>query len=114
MALDAQEAVDPLISALEKLRMIWITALIWISAVFLITISLVKRKPGHGYDEINDPSPRYKEVFIRALGVLKAERAALPVLTDYLNNDRNALEIPAVAAGLALADIASPAALKKL
>ena len=71
-----------------------------------------KRLPGAGYDEYSDPSPRFKEAYLRALGGIKST-SAVPVLIDYLNNDRNALEIQ-VAAGLALADIASPTALRAL
>lgn len=118
--LNAQEAIDPAIELLTKapddldygvdgdytrLSSIY-------SRQIQMTIDKTKLKPGHGYDEINDPAPRFKEGWIRMLGGLKAERA-VPILIDCLNNERNALEIMFAAAN-ALAEISSPAALEAL
>ncbi len=65
-----------------------------------------------GADEYNDPSPRYKEAFLRALGRL-GDDECVPLLVRYLNNERNAMEI-AHAAVEALADLRTPAALTAL
>jgi hypothetical protein len=61
-----------------------------------------------GADEYNDPSPRYKEAFLRALGRLGGD-ACVPLLVRYLNNDRNTMEM-AYTAAQALADLRTPAA----
>ena len=71
-----------------------------------------ERKPGAGYDEYNDPSPRHKEAFVMALGGMKSA-AAVEVLIQYLNNDRNVAEIQ-YAAARALYQIATPKALEAL
>lgn len=65
-----------------------------------------------GYEEYNDPSPRFKEAFLRALGKLGHD-SCVPLLARYLNNDRNAQEIP-YAAAQALADLGTPSALAAL
>jgi HEAT repeat protein len=65
-----------------------------------------------GADEYNDPSPRYKEAFLRALGRLGGEEC-VPLLVRYLNSERNAMEI-AYAAAEALADLRTPRALSAL
>lgn len=71
-----------------------------------------KQMPGEGYDELSNPSPRHKEAFLRALGMLGAEES-IPLLIQHLNNDRNAIEIQ-YAAAQALADLATPEALDAL
>jgi HEAT repeat protein len=45
-----------------------------------------------GQDEFNDPTPRYREAFIMALGGMKAS-AHVPLLESILNDERNALGI---------------------
>ncbi len=45
-----------------------------------------------GWDELNDPTPRYREALIMALGMLGAAEH-VPLLVDALFNERNALEI---------------------
>ncbi len=68
--------------------------------------------PGEGYDEYNDPSPRFKEAFIMTLGGLKV-KSADSLLIKYLNNGRNVMEIQ-YAAACALYQIATPKALEAL
>jgi HEAT repeat protein len=63
-----------------------------------------------GQDEFNDPTPRYREAFIMALGGMKAA-AHVPLLTTLLNDERNALGIRHRAA-LALDEIGTPDASK--
>jgi HEAT repeat protein len=65
-----------------------------------------------GQDEFNDPTPRYREAFIMALGGMKAT-AHVPLLTTLLNDERNALGIRHRAA-LALDEIGTPEALVTL
>lgn len=114
MRLDAQEAVAPMITLLEQAQddadygygMVF-------SRLIRTRVKWPKGAPREdGYDELNDPSPRFKQGYIRALGGLKAE-SAVPVLVRYLNNERNANEIQ-YAAAQALGEIASPAALDAL
>lgn len=45
-----------------------------------------------GQDEFNDPTPRYREAFIMALGGMKAA-SHVPLLGGILNDERNALGI---------------------
>ena len=71
-----------------------------------------KKLPGSGYDEYSDPSPRFKEAYIMALGGLKAKES-VPLLIKYLNNDRNVVEIQ-YAAAKALYQIATTEALEAL
>jgi hypothetical protein len=112
--LNAQEAVDPLIGLLESAKDDADYGYAMDFRRFNNTQinGFSRTLPGEGYDELNDPSPRFKEAYIRALGILKPERA-VPVLTRCLNNGRNALEIQ-YAAALALDEISSPAALDAL
>ncbi len=65
-----------------------------------------------GHEEYNDPCPRYKEAFLRALGRL-GDQQSVPLLVRYLNNDRNAMEIQHAAAR-ALVDLGTPSALAAL
>ena len=65
-----------------------------------------------GQDEFNDPTPRYREAFIMALGGLQAA-AHVPLLTTLLNDERNALGIRHRAA-LALDEIGTDDALEAL
>ncbi len=112
--LNAREAVDPLIRLLENAKDDADYGYAMDFRRFNNTRieGFSRTLPGEGYDELNDPSPRFKEAYLRALGILQAKRA-VPLLTRYLNNDRNALEIQ-YAAALALDDISSPAALQAL
>ena len=45
-----------------------------------------------GQDEFNDPTPRYREAFIMALGGMRAAEQ-VPLLESMLNDERNALGI---------------------
>jgi HEAT repeat protein len=65
-----------------------------------------------GQDEFNDPTPRYREAFIMALGGMKAV-AHVPLLAAILNNERNALGIRHRAA-VALGEIGSAEAIEIL
>jgi len=65
-----------------------------------------------GQDEFNDPTPRYREAFIMALGGMMAA-AHVPLLTRLLNDERNALGIRHRAA-IALDEIGSAEALESL
>lgn len=65
-----------------------------------------------GQDEFNDPSPRYREAFIAALGRLGATEY-LPLLEKLLVDDRNALEIQHAAAR-ALDELGTPGAMAML
>ena len=65
-----------------------------------------------GHDEFNDPTPRYKEAFLRALGRLGDDKCAA-VLAKYLDNRRNAMEIQYAAAN-ALAELGTSSALAAL
>jgi len=65
-----------------------------------------------GQDEFNDPTPRYREAFIMALGGMQAA-AHVPLLTTLLNDERNALGIRHRAA-LALDEIGTDDALEAL
>jgi len=65
-----------------------------------------------GHDEFNDPTPRYKEAFLRALGRLGDDKCAA-VLAKYLDNQRNAMEIQYAAAN-ALAELGGASALAAL
>ncbi len=118
--LNAQEAIAPTIKLLEEAK----DDLDYgvdgdyrrLSAVYTRKYNLpydkTEKLKGNGYDEINDPSPRFKDAWIRMLGGLKAKEA-VPVLIKYLNNERNAMEI-AYAAANALAEIGTPEALEAL
>lgn len=112
MYLEAKEAVDPLIRALESAKDDADYGYGMDFRRFGSNYREQKRLPGAGYDEFNDPSPRYKEAFVRALGRLGGSKA-VPVLIEYLNNDRNAIEIQ-VAAEIALDEVGTPAALRAL
>jgi len=65
-----------------------------------------------GHDEFNDPTPRYKEAFLRALGRLGDDKCAA-VLAKYLDNQRNAMEIQYAAAN-ALAELGTASAVAAL
>ena len=112
MVLEATEAVEPLIQALESAQDDADFGYGMDFRRFGSNYRIQERLPGAGYDEFNDPSPRYKEAYVRALGRLGGNKA-VPILIDYLNNDRNALEIQ-VAAEIALDEVGTPAALKAL
>jgi len=112
MLLNAEKAVTPLIRELE-------TADDDADYGYDMNFSRFKNNfvnetklPGAGYDEYNDPSPRFKEAYLRALGRIASTNAE-PVLIEYMNNDRNALEIQ-YAAALALDDLGTPGALEAL
>jgi HEAT repeat protein len=112
MMLDAQDAAPVLVNMLETARDDADYGYGMEFRRFSQAYIKGKKLPGSGYDEYSDPSPRFKEAFLRTLGRLESD-AAVPLLTEYLNNDRNALEIQ-VAAGLALDEIGTPAALEAL
>jgi hypothetical protein len=65
-----------------------------------------------GQDEFNDPTPRYREAFIMALGWFRAE-AYTPLLAEILFDDNNALGIQYRAAN-ALDQIGTPEAIEAL
>ena len=65
-----------------------------------------------GHDEHNDPPPRWREAFVRALGRLGAPAHA-PLLESLLTGDRNALEIRHAAA-VALDELGTSEALAAL
>lgn len=65
-----------------------------------------------GQDEFNDPTPRYREAFIMALGGMKAA-AHVPLIASILNDERNALGIRHRAA-VALDEIGTPEAIEIL
>ncbi len=62
--------------------------------------------------EYNDPAPRWREAYIRALGRLGAENHA-SLLADILEDDRNVLDIQ-YAAALALDELDTPEAVTTL
>ncbi|MHC4503427.1 MAG: HEAT repeat domain-containing protein, partial [Planctomycetota bacterium] len=66
------------------------------------------RSRKQGQDEHDDPSPRWREAFVRALGRLGAKRH-VPLLVKLVGDDRNALEIRHAAA-VALDEIGTPEA----
>jgi HEAT repeat protein len=106
MFLNAREAVDPIMTRLANARD---DAEYGYSADFHRFYDLEK---GDGYDEYNDPCPRYKEAFIRVLGRLGATNA-IPLLHTYLTNANNVLEIQ-YAAAQALYELDTPEALSIL
>jgi len=106
MFMEANEAVEPVMQLLTKAKD---DADYGYSADFFRFYDLSK---GDGYDEYNDPCPRYKEAFVRLLGRLKATNA-VPLLELYLTNERNVVEIQ-YAAAQALSELASPTALTAL
>ena len=115
MKMDAKEAVGPLCRLLETAKDDAdygycgnFAEKDWASA----GISVYDKDWYRGYDEYNDPTPRYKEAFLRALGRLGDDRCAA-LLVRYLNNDRNTMEIQS-AAVYALAELATPGALDAL
>ena len=65
-----------------------------------------------GHDDYDDPPPRWREAFTRALGRLGSGRH-VGLLTKLLNDDRNALEIQ-YAAAVALDEIGTPEAVAAL
>ncbi|TVS11379.1 MAG: hypothetical protein EA424_23925 [Planctomycetaceae bacterium] len=65
-----------------------------------------------GQDEFNDPTPRYREALIMALGWFRAEEY-VPLLVEILFDDRNSLGIQYRAAN-ALDQIGTPAAIEAL
>ena len=65
-----------------------------------------------GQDEYDAPSPRWREAFVRAVGHMGGDEHA-PLLTQLLEDDRNALGIQ-YAAALALNDLGTPRALDAL
>ncbi len=69
-------------------------------------------KSAQGQDEHNDPPPRWREAFTRALGRLGGARH-VSLLTMLLDDERNALEIQ-YAAAVALAELGSAEALAAL
>ncbi|UDQ96789.1 HEAT repeat domain-containing protein [Lentisphaerota bacterium WC36G] len=73
-----------------------------------------KGRLGDGYDEYNDPSPRFKTAYINALGYLN-DKSSDELLIKFLNNDKNVIEVQYEAA-VALCKLKTPkaiAALKK-
>ena len=68
--------------------------------------------PAKGQDEYNDPSPRWREAYVRALGRLGAAKY-VPLLISTLNDERAAVEIRHAAA-LALDEIGSRQAIEAL
>jgi HEAT repeat protein len=69
-------------------------------------------KAPQGQDEHNDPPPRWREAFVRALGRLNAARH-VGLLARLLKDDRNALEIH-YAAAVALDEIGTKEAVTAL
>jgi HEAT repeat protein len=72
---------------------------------------MFERKP-EGQDECNDPPPRWREAFTRALGRLGATQH-VPLLAKLLRDEGNALEIQTAAAH-ALDEVGTPEALDVL
>lgn len=68
--------------------------------------------PAKGQDEYDDPTPRWREAYVRALGKLGAVKH-VPLLVATLNDERAAVEIRHAAA-LALDEIGSPESLEAL
>ena len=68
----------------------------------------VFNKKLQGHDEYNDPAPRWREAFIRALGGLGA-----PLPSPYLTDVRSSLGIQ-YASALTLAELGTPEALAEL
>ncbi|MHC4266724.1 MAG: HEAT repeat domain-containing protein, partial [Planctomycetota bacterium] len=64
------------------------------------------------HSEYNDPTPRWREAFIRALGRLKSTEHA-DMLTGVLEDERNVLEIQ-YAAAVALEEMGTPEAFEAL
>lgn len=69
-------------------------------------------KPPQGQDEYNDPPPRWREAYVRALGRLGAT-AQVGLLVALLKDERNALEIQ-YAAAVALDEIGTREAVDAL
>lgn len=65
-----------------------------------------------GHDEYDDPSPRWRETYARALGRLGA-KAHVPLLAKLLDDEANALEVR-YAAAVALDEIGTPEAVEVL
>ncbi len=65
-----------------------------------------------GQDDYDDPSPRWREAFARALGRLGAKQH-VPLLAKLLNDEANALEIQ-YASATALDEIGTPEAIDAL
>lgn len=73
---------------------------------------LFKQEPHQGQDEYDDPAPRWREAFARALGETGGEEH-VPLLAGLLDDDRNALEVR-FAAAVSLDRIGGAAALSAL
>ena len=69
-------------------------------------------KPAQGHDEYEDPSPRWREAYVRALGRLGRGGAGeqVPLLEKLVEDEANALEVRH-AATVALDEIGTPEAL---
>ena len=65
-----------------------------------------------GQDELDDPAPRWREAFIRALGRLGAKEC-VPLFVEILNDERNAVGVQ-YAAALVLDELGTPEALAAL
>jgi len=73
---------------------------------------MFENKTAQGQDEYNDPPPRWREAFTRAIGRLGGARH-VGLLTKLLNDERNALEVR-YAAAVALDEIGTPEAVAAL
>ncbi len=71
-----------------------------------------KGKLGDGYDEFNDPSPRFKIAYIYALANLH-DLSSVDLLTKLLNNSKNVIEVQ-YAAAIALDKLGTVNAVKAL
>lgn len=107
--LEAKEAVAPLRSALEKAPD---DASFGFCGAWLYSAKNNPYGNPQGQDEFNDPCPRWKVAFIRALGKL-SDSTSVPLLVKMLENEKNTLEVQHAAAQ-ALEDISDGAALAAL
>jgi HEAT repeat protein len=109
MFLEAKEAVAPLRAALEKGSD---DASFGFCGAWLYSAKNNPFGNPQGQDEFNDPCPRWKIAFIRALGRF-SDRESVPLLVKLLESDKNTLEVQHAAAQ-ALEDISDTAALAAL
>ncbi|MBK1792208.1 HEAT repeat domain-containing protein [Persicirhabdus sediminis] len=91
MAMDAHEAADKL---RQLLRQAPDDASYGVSMDFE---TFYDKEHGDGFDEFNDPSPRFKEAWLLALGKL-GDDSDIDLLTEFAFNDKNVLEVQYAAA----------------
>jgi len=109
MFLEAKEAIAPLRSVLEKAPD---DASFGFCGAWLFSSKNNPFGNPQGQDEFNDPCPRWKVAFIRALGKLSSSES-VPLLVKMLESEKNTLEVQHAAAQ-ALEDISDAAALAAL